>query len=258
MKHTKIVLSLASLLFITLASSCTDGSLPNNKGVIPSDTEDLNISNKILDFSNNNMDEIEISQGYSSRGIVNVTWNKENVIFKDSLLHLYITPNKENVGGTAYFGAQCRTSNLFSYGDYGVSLKNLNVPSTKTSFFTYIGNDDNLAREGIEIIFSGSDPNSIVFNYYLKGNGEHKYTYNLNFDSSKEFHTYGFRWNKDNIIYFVDEKPVYITNKSPFNKARIYLNNYTESNSIIGWIDKPSEEIKNDALVKWVSYKEIN
>ena len=97
MKHTKIVLSLASLLFITLASSCTDGSLPNNKGVIPSDTEDLNISNKILDFSNNNMDEIEISQGYSSRGIVNVTWNKENVIFKDSLLHLYITPNKENV-----------------------------------------------------------------------------------------------------------------------------------------------------------------
>ena len=80
----------------------------------------------------------------------------------------------------------------------------------------------------------------------------------MNFDSSKEFHNYGFRWTSESIIYFVDEKPIYITNKSPSNKARIYLNNYTESNSIIGWIDKPSEEIKNDALVEWVSYKAID
>mgnify|MGYP004553473489 CR=1 FL=1 len=127
-----------------------------------------------------------------------------------------------------------------------------------TSFFTYIGNDDHKAREGLEVIFSGSAPSRVTFNYYLKGNGEHKYSYDLNFDSSKEFHNYGFRWTSESIIYFVDEKPIYITNKSPSNKARIYLNNYTESNSIIGWIDKPSEEIKNDALVEWVSYKAID
>lgn len=257
MKHIKLILANASLLFISILSSCNNGSFAN-KPSIPSDTPYLDTNNKILDFSNGITNEIEISQGYSSRGIVNVTWNKENVSFSDNLLHLYITPNKENVGGTAYFGSQCRTSELYSYGDYGISLKNLNEVGTKTSFFTYIGNDDNLAREGIEIIFSGSDPDTVVFNYYLKGNGEHRYSYDLNFDSSKDFHNYGFRWTKDNIIYFVDDKPVYITNKSPSNKARIYMNNYTESNSIIGWIDKPSEEIKNDALIEWVSYKKLD
>ena len=256
MKPIKLILASLTIMSISMLSSCKN--LLPNKPTIPSDTKDLDISNKLLDFSNNEMSEIEISQGYSSRGIVNVTWNKENVVFDNNLLHLYITPNKENVGGTAYFGAQCRTSELYSYGDYGVSLKNLSEVGTKTSFFTYIGNDDNKARERIEIIFSGSDPSIVTFNYYLKGNGEHKYSYDLNFDSSKEFHNYGFRWTSESIIYFVDEKPIYITNKSPSNKARIYLNNYTESNSIIGWIDKPSEEIKNDALVEWVSYKAID
>lgn len=240
-----------SLLSVLILSSC------GPKIYIPDDTPDLKVQESFL---NSNIDSFRASDGFINKGLINIAWNENNVLFKENnTLSLQITDNPNNYGGTSYYGGEYHSNDLYSYGDYAISLKAVDESGIRSSFFTYIGNDDNQAKEGIEILFNGNDTTSVTFNYSIKGNGEHKYNYNLGFDSSKEYHTYGFRWNEDNIIYFVDLKPVYIVDKSPTSEARIYMNYYCENNATVGWIERPSETASTKTLdIKWVSYLKLN
>lgn len=246
-KHFICSLSLVSILIL---SSC------GPRISIPEDTPELKIEESLL----TNEASFEASDGFLNKGLVNIAWNKENVIFKENnAIALQITDNINNYGGTPYYGGEYRSKDLYSYGDYAISMKTVDETGVRSGFFTHIGNNDNVAKEGIEILFNGYDTTSVTFNYYIKGNGEHKYSYYLGFDSSLEYHTYGFRWNKDNIIYFVDSKPVYMVDKSPTSKARIHMHYYCENNATVGWLERPSETASDETInIEWVSYSKLD
>ena len=55
----------------------------------------------------------------------------------------------------------------------------------------------------------GKDTTKVQFNYYTNGVGNHEYMYDLGFDASEGYHTYGFDWQKDSITWYVDGKAVY-------------------------------------------------
>lgn len=47
----------------------------------------------------------------------------------------------------------------------------------------------------IDIEILGKDTTKVQLNYYTDGVGKHEYMYDLGFDSSEAFHTYGFDWH---------------------------------------------------------------
>lgn len=142
---------------------------------------------------------------WSNGDMFNCTWKPENVSFSDGIMALKI--DSDGKGG--YTGGECRTREYFGYGMYQVSMKAIKNPGVVTSFFTYTGASDGTKWDEIDIEFLGYDTTKVQFNYYTDGKADHEFLYDLGFDASKEFHTYGFYWAKNSITWYVDGSPVY-------------------------------------------------
>ena len=165
-----------------------------------------------------------------------------------------------------------RTYQYFGYGDYEVRMKPAKKAGTASTFFTCTGDYDTNPNTGkpnpwdeIDIEFLGQDTTKVQFNYYVNGKGGHEYMYDLGFDASEDFHTYGFRWTEDYITWFVDGKPVYrvdATESSPMpsTAGRMLMNYWCGASAAENWMGKysdPGEEgpeyqwIKTSAKVDW-------
>ena len=165
-----------------------------------------------------------------------------------------------------------RTYQYFGYGDYEVSMKPSNKPGTASTFFTCTGSYDTNPHTGqpnpwdeIDIEFLGEDTTKVQFNYYVNGVGGHEYMYDLGFDASEDFHTYGFRWTEDYITWFVDGEPVYRVNATesspmPSTAGRVLMNYWCGSSAAENWMGKfenPDDKgpeyqwVKTSAEVDW-------
>ena len=101
------------------------------------------------------------------------------------------------------------------------AIKNDGVVS---SFFIYTGPSDNNPWDEIDIEVLGKDTTKVQFNYFTNGVGNHEYMYDLGFDASKGYHTYGFDWQPDKITWYVDGKEVYsATTNIPSTPGKIVL-----------------------------------
>lgn len=247
MKYKKVICLFFIIVTSIILLSCNYAS----------DYKELDISNTLVDFTKGESDLFKSTNGYATKGAfynINVFYNKDNVIY-DDCLRLVITKNKLNEGGSAYYSSQIESLDTYSFGDYSIVMKPEKLEGIKTSFYTYIGKEDNVQTEGIEITFNGNDTTKINFNYYSKSNTNHSVTYNLGFDASLDFHNYGFRWNNDGVLFFVDKKLMHQEKTSPSLDGKIYLNNYCELNSTFPWVEKPAEELLNNGVeFKSISY----
>lgn len=166
--------------------------------------------------------KMRISDGWSNEGQFNCTWEKDNVIFKNGIMSLYINQGKEK---GEYTGGEYRTEGIFGYGDYKVSMKPIKNDGVVSSFFVYTGSSNKTQWDEIDIEFLGKDTTKVQFNYYTNGVGKHEYIYDLGFDASEEFHTYEFRWRKNSITWYVDGKRVHKAYKNiPHTPGKIMMN----------------------------------
>ena len=158
---------------------------------------------------------------WSNGNMFNCTWNPGNVSFSNGIMGLKI----DSDGNGGYTGGECRTKEYFGYGMYQVSMKAISNPGVVTSFFTYTGPSDGTKWDEIDIEFLGYDTTKVQFNYYTDGKANHEYLYDLGFDASKEFHTYGFYWAQNSITWYVDGNPVYTAWEDiPDTPGRIMMN----------------------------------
>ena len=201
-------------------------------------------------------------------------WTANNVIYDNGVAKLTITdnPNGSEETFTEYYGGEMRTYQYFGYGDYEVSMKPSNKPGTASTFFTCTGSYDTNPHTGqpnpwdeIDIEFLGEDTTKVQFNYYVNGVGGHEYMYDLGFDASEDFHTYGFRWTEDYITWFVDGEPVYRVNATesspmPSTAGRVLMNYWCGSSAAENWMGKfenPDDKgpeyqwVKTSAEVDW-------
>ena len=151
-------------------------------------------------------------------------------------------------------------------------MKPSNKPGTASTFFTCTGSYDTNPHTGqpnpwdeIDIEFLGEDTTKVQFNYYVNGVGGHEYMYDLGFDASEDFHTYGFRWTEDYITWFVDGEPVYRVNATesspmPSTAGRVLMNYWCGSSAAENWMGKfenPDDKgpeyqwVKTSAEVDW-------
>ena len=89
--------------------------------------------------------------------------------------------------------------------------------------------------------------------------GKHEYMYDLGFDSSKEFHTYGFDWQPDHITWYVDGKPVYTARDNiPRTAGKIMMNAWPGSSEkdpgIRDWLKDYNGNTPLVARYLWVTY----
>ena len=212
----KLFIALAAIGTMTLV-----GCKPATPGPVVYPPLDPELSGQyVADFSQGKAQEVFASDGWTNGSPFNAVWKKNNISYVDGKMKLAIKEEQTGIldeegNPIPYTAGEARTHKLYGYGDYIVSMKPSNVPGSVSTFFTYTGSgtftdgEENNWNE-IDIEFLGSDTTKVQFNYYQNGSNQgHEYMYDLGFDASQAFHTYGFRWEEDKISWVVDGKTAY-------------------------------------------------
>ena len=197
----------------------------------------------VIDFKNGQDDQFVSSHGWKNGEPFDVYWNRREVNYKDDEMQLSIAERDGK-----YFAGEVKSQQYFSYGDYEVTMKPQKKRGTASTFFVYVGpseldeNGNPKPHDEIDIEFLGSDTTKVQFNFFTNGQGGNEKMYNLGFDASKEFHTYGFRWDEHYITWFVDGEPVYRVDdtrkKIPSTPGRIMMKYWSGTKVAEGWMGK--------------------
>lgn len=205
-----------------------------------------------MEFNGYDSGAMEKSNGWSNGGMFNCTWRDSNVSFSgDGIMNLKI--DRDGNGG--YSGGEYRTRQTFGYGMYQVNMKPIKNPGVVSSFFTYTGPTDGTRWDEIDIEFLGYDTTKVQFNYFSNGVGNHEHIYNLGFDASKEFHTYGFYWGQGVITWYVDGKAVYTVTSGdvPVTPGKIMMNVWPGT-GVDGWLQAYNGATPLTAYYDWAVY----
>lgn len=201
-------------------------------------------------FDSHNANEMEISN-WSNGDMFHCRWEPENISFSNGIMNMRI--DQANGG---YTGAEYRTKEYFGYGLYQVRMKPIKNDGVVSSFFTYTGPADGTPWDEIDIEFLGKDTTHVQFNYYVNGRGGHEYLYDLGFDASQEFHTYGFNWYEGGITWYVDGNPVYTapcTDIFPTHPGKIMMNVWPGI-GVDDWLNPYNGKTPLHAYYDWISW----
>ncbi|MFR6588131.1 MAG: beta-glucanase [Ruminococcus sp.] len=193
------------------------------------------------------------SDGWTNGNPFDCGWYAENAVVKDGALHLSI--DKDSAGKYNYSGGEYRTNDHYSYGYYETSMQAIKNDGVVSSFFTYTGPSENNPWDEIDIEVLGKDTTKVQLNYYTNGQGNHEYMYDLGFDASEGYHTYGFDWQADSITWYVDGKAVYTANSDiPSTPGRIMMNTWPGI-GVDSWLKAFDGTTPLTARYQWVTYK---
>jgi len=201
-----------------------------------------------MDFDYDDSGKFEKSS-WSNGDMFDCTWKPENVKFNNG--QMAITIDRDWSGYTA---GEYRTKDYFGYGLFQVSMKPIKNPGVVSSFFTYTGPSDGTQWDEIDIEFLGYDTTKVQFNYYTNGVANHEYLYNLGFDASQSFHTYGFDWSQNAITWYVDGKAVYTATRDiPKTPGKIMMNAWN-GKGVDDWLRAFNGRTGITAYYDWASY----
>ena len=192
------------------------------------------------------------SDGWENGDPFDCGWYASQTSFSGGTLNLSI--DKDYSGKYNYAGAEYRTNDFYSYGYYETSMKPIKNIGVNSSFFTYTGESDGNPWDEIDIEFLGKDTTKVQFNYYTNGQGNHEFMYDLGFDASQGFHTYGFDWQPDHITWYVDGKAVYTANQNiPKTAGKIMMNAWP-GRGVDEWLGHYDGKTPLTARYQWVTY----
>ena len=201
-----------------------------------------------MDFDWDETSRFEKSS-WSNGDMFDCTWKTGNVKFNNGQMALTIDRD-----WSGYTAGEYRTKDYFGYGLYQVSMKPISNPGVVSSFFTYTGPSDGTKWDEIDIEFLGYDTTKVQFNYYHNGVANHEYLYNLGFDASKSFHTYGFNWSQGAITWYVDGKAVYTATRDiPDTPGKIMMNAWP-GKGVDDWLRPFNGRTGITAYYDWASY----
>lgn len=204
-----------------------------------SEAEESGKSDVLADLTGSYEDvssSFEFSDGWSNGSMFNCTWRKRNGKIFDGSMKLTIDLDGNGLTDIPYSGAEFRSRDFYGYGMYEVVMKPIKNDGVVSSFFTYTGPSDKNPWDEIDIEFLGKDTTIVQFNYFTNGRGNHEYIYDLGFDASEEFHTYGFDWQEGSITWYVDGEAVYTaTENIPTTPGKLMMNVWP-GKGVDGWL----------------------
>ena len=196
--------------------------------------------------------EFFASDGWTNGDPFDCGWYAQNAKVADGYLSLTI--DRDYTGKYNYSGAEYRTTDSYHYGYYETSMQAIKNDGVVSSFFTYTGPSEDNPWDEIDIEILGKDTTKVQFNYYTNGVGNHEFMYDLGFDASEGFHTYGFDWQPDHITWYVDGKAVYTAyNNIPSTPGRIMMNAWPGI-GVNEWLNAFNGNTPLTARYQWVTY----
>ena len=206
----------------------------------------------VADFRKGESPLFFASDGWTNGSCFDCGWYKQNTSLDGGCLSLTI--DKDHSGQYNYSGAEYRTTDFYNYGYFETSMQAIKNDGVVSSFFTYTGESDNNPWDEIDIEILGKDTTKVQFNYYTNGVGNHEYMYDLGFDASEGFHTYGFDWQQDHITWYVDGKAVYTaTTDIPSTPGKIMMNTWNGI-GVDDWLKPFDGKTPLTARYQWVTY----
>ena len=167
------------------------------------DTGNLNSSKWEYDLGNG-------IYGWGNQELQYYRKNSENLFIENNQLH--IRAKAEKFGEFDYTSAKILTKNTFHF-TYGYVEARIKLPKGKgiwPGFWMLGANIDEVNWPNcgeIDILEAINDDDNI--HHYLHFNGEYqkdnkKFGLNINIEKRDEFHIYGLKWTKDEIVMYVD------------------------------------------------------
>lgn len=235
----------------TEAPQPTDPPQPSN-GITDFGTPMNASASFVSDFRTGKANGFFASDGWTNGDPFNCWWYQENTALANGCLSLSIDQDKGGKG--MYSGAEYRTEDFYGYGYYETSMQAIKNPGVVSSFFTYTGPSDDNPWDEIDIEILGKDTTKVQLNYYTNGVGNHEFMYDLGFDSSEGFHTYGFDWQRDHITWYVDGKAVYTAyDNIPVTPGKIMMNTWP-GKGVDEWLAPYNGNTPLTARYQWVTY----
>ena len=218
----------------------------------------------VADFRKGSTPLFFASDGWSNESVFNCFWHKENTSLANNMLSLTIDKQRsdskyEQSKNFPYSAAEYRTADFYHYGYYETSMQAIKNDGVVSSFFTYTGptdivNGQKNPWDEIDIEILGKDTTKVQFNYYTNSKGDHEYMYDLGFDASEGFHTYGFDWQPDHITWYVDGKAVYTAyDNIPSTPGKIMMNVWPGI-TVDDWLKPFDGKTPLTARYQWVTY----
>ncbi len=239
---------------VTTESEITTSEQPAVSGIPDYGTAMNASADMVSDFRNGENSYFFASDGWTNGSCFDCFWYKRNTSFDSGVLNLTI--DQDWSGQYSYSGAEYRTADHYSYGYYETSMQAIKNDGVVSSFFTYTGPSENNPWDEIDIEILGKDTTKVQLNYYTNGVGNHEYFYDLGFDASEGFHTYGFDWQPDHITWYVDGKAVYTAyDNIPTTPGRIMMNVWPGT-GVDEWLKPFDGTTPLTARYQWVTYNE--
>ncbi len=250
------VVTTAEIKPVTTPAVTTTVTVADNNGIKDYGTPMNADATAVEDFRDGSSELFFASDGWTNGGFFNCGWYKQNTSLENDMLSLTI--DKDNSGQYNYSGAEYRTNDHYGYGYYETSMQPIKNDGVVSSFFTYTGPSENNPWDEIDIEILGKDTTKVQFNYFTNGTGEHEFMYDLGFDASEGFHTYGFDWQADYIAWYVDGKEVYrATENIPSTPGRIMMNTWNGT-GVDEWLKPYDGKTPLTAHYQWVTYDNKN
>ncbi len=229
------------------------------KGIVSTGSESQQIitepstdADMCADFRKGESSEFFASNGWSNGSVFDCVWRSSNAIVKDGALNLII--DEDSSDEYNYSGGEYRTVDFYSYGYYETCMKAIKNDGVVSSFFTYTGPSDNNPWDEIDVEILGKDTTKVQFNYFTNGVGNNEYVYDLGFDASEGYHTYGFDWKEDSITWYVDGEAVYKAETNiPSTPGKIMMNVWPGT-GVDSWLKPYDGTTPLTAKYLWVTY----
>lgn len=176
----------------------------------------------------------------SSHRLGQTQFKPKNVTVSDGQLVITI-PAKTMTSG------EVSSTDLKNYGNYEISMKLPNAPSSITGFFLYAPPD--YAQE-IDIEIYNQPDGKIMFTSYANGAQTQSLTKDLNFDPTADFHHYRIDYQPDFIDFYVDD--IHMTRFTagiPHNPMYLMVSAWFPD-----WLDKNPAPQTQQLLIDWIRY----
>ncbi|AUP79711.1 glycoside hydrolase family 16 protein [Flavivirga eckloniae] len=215
-----------------------------------------------FDYKDKKLDKKWESQNGPSGHILCSRW-RENAEVKDGIL--YLKNKKEQRGGQDWTSASIWTKKKFKYGYFECRYKYAAAETTNNSFWLMTkGKTQPKAGKRFEIdINEGHYPNEINTNVHnhtdhvinevgkkISIRDPEALTFE-GVDFSEEFHTYGLKWDENEMIFYLDGKEIRrIANTFCFSESPIFL-----SLAIVEWYGTLTDAVDGTSMkVDYVRY----